>query len=222
MPLIRTVPPSDWNCTTEVHFRSTVTSFLIFLNNYIFIQKSDIFIKLQRTRFSSDIISCSFILHMTARFVRKDRNCTTWTKNIGYRVRYVLATSMVCPQVANWGDVLPKCTYIVATNTSISIRGQPVRSGPPSWGLDVRLTTPRRKKQHVTNCCYTGSRSLRFSLKTWVMENGHRIWNLECDEPLYATVTENSCKIIGKISFRLSESTGRHVGQGRHWNSEGL
>jgi hypothetical protein len=72
-----------------------------------------------------------------------------------------------------------------------------------SLGLDVRLTTRRRKNQHVTNC-YTGSRSLRFSLTTWVMENGHRTCNLECDEPLYATVTENTCKIIWKIYTRLT------------------
>ena len=54
------------------------------------------------------------------------------------------------------------------------------------------------------------------------MEKGHRIWNLECDEPLYATANENTSKIIGKIYIRLSGIVGRHLGQGRHWDSEGL
>jgi hypothetical protein len=99
---------SDRNCTKEVHFRSTVRRFLMFLMITISYKNCDILTKLPRTCFTRDTISRSFILHMTACFVRNDRNCTTWTKNIDYRVRYVLATSMASPQVANWGDVLPK------------------------------------------------------------------------------------------------------------------
>jgi len=40
-------------------------------------KKSNIFIKLHRTCFSTAILSCSCILYITACFVRNDRNCTT-------------------------------------------------------------------------------------------------------------------------------------------------
>jgi hypothetical protein len=54
------------------------------------------------------------------------------------------------------------------------------------------------------------------------MENGHSVWNLECDESLYITITGKTWKIINKTYISLSGSIGGHLGQGRHWKSKGL
>jgi len=68
---------------TEVHFRSTERDFLIFFFfcNYrikhLHTKKSDVSIKLHRTRFSPYTLSFSCIVHIIACLVWKGRNCTT-------------------------------------------------------------------------------------------------------------------------------------------------
>ena len=65
---------------TEVHFLHTVRSFLIFFNNNAikhFHIKTATLLHLHRTRFSTDKLFLSCILHIKECFVRNDRNCTT-------------------------------------------------------------------------------------------------------------------------------------------------
>jgi len=81
MPLIRTVPASDGNCTHGGTFSVHCNEYSIFLIirvfNIFMSKNSDTLIKLHRTCFSTDNLSWPCIWHIKVCFVRNDRNYTT-------------------------------------------------------------------------------------------------------------------------------------------------
>jgi hypothetical protein len=93
---IRIVSPSDWDFflgggTLLINF----VSFLIITTLNVFVSiKSDTFITLHRTHFSTDTSSCSCILHIKVCFVRSEPNCATLPQLISYLLTYLLTYSL--------------------------------------------------------------------------------------------------------------------------------